>query len=125
KSKGEKRMSEKFDYSFTDRLTQRLSPRGVEVLSLRMRSNASNHQAERSLHAPGNPWITGLTVCCVAFTCLGASTATAEEKAPPVLQMEQLKKSAVETQKPAPHGTQAPVNKNGSKSYVMGDTGTF
>jgi hypothetical protein len=117
-------MSEKSDCNVTSYLTGRLSPVAVKVLSLR--SNAHNDPIGRRLHKLETTSMASLTACFVAFTCLGADTAIAEEKKrTTVVKMEQLKKIAVETKKPAPRGTKEPINNGVPKSYVIGDTGHF
>lgn len=116
-------MSEKFDFSATDHLNGRLSP--VTVRTHPLHNHAFAGPIERRSHKPEALSIAGLTACLTALVCLNAGTAIAEEKERTVVEMEQLKKMAIETKKSVPRGTKTPVNNGTPKSYVIGDTGHF
>jgi hypothetical protein len=116
-------MSEKFDFSAIDHLNGQLSPVPIRIQPVH--SHALSGSIERGSHKPEVLSIAGLTACLTALVCLNAGTAIAEEKEQTVVGMEQLKKMAIETQKPVPRGTKTPVNNGAPKSYVIGDTGHF
>ncbi|SEN21280.1 alginate export family protein [Nitrosomonas marina] len=94
----------------------------IRVLS---RCRISRNRPNYNTSKPENMLIPGLTLCLAAFIGLNAGTALAEEESKPVVNIEQLKKKAVESDKNILRRVQEPDDDAGTKGYLVGDTGHF